>query len=282
MAQAAVGAGDRPAQDRDRALAERGRLSRGARLGGVDGRRQREAEAADAARAHLNHALAINPDHAAAHDYKGRIDAALRVDDAERAVSPRARDRSRSDAHRGDRDDREPARRARRAAPAGARAQAPAVPAARQGRHRRGDGVGAARDGSTSITSTIRRPAPAAVANAQADRAAAIPRSSRSRSARRAVAPRHARADPRGLARGARRSADRRRARAQHGRGRSRRRRVSRGLDDGRARHRRRARWRSSTSCTASRGVRLPARPLDSRCTGRCCATATTPSSSAR
>jgi tetratricopeptide (TPR) repeat protein len=41
------------------------------------------AEAADAARPHLNQALAINPDHAAAHDYKGRINAALRSDDAE-------------------------------------------------------------------------------------------------------------------------------------------------------------------------------------------------------
>lgn len=41
------------------------------------------AEAADAARPHLNQALAINPDHAAAHDYKGRISAALRSDDAE-------------------------------------------------------------------------------------------------------------------------------------------------------------------------------------------------------
>jgi tetratricopeptide (TPR) repeat protein len=40
-------------------------------------------EAADAARLHLNQALAINPDHAAAHDYKGRINAALRNDDAE-------------------------------------------------------------------------------------------------------------------------------------------------------------------------------------------------------
>jgi tetratricopeptide (TPR) repeat protein len=40
-------------------------------------------EAADAARPHLNQALAINPDHAAAHDYKGRIDAALRSDDTE-------------------------------------------------------------------------------------------------------------------------------------------------------------------------------------------------------
>jgi tetratricopeptide (TPR) repeat protein len=40
-------------------------------------------EAADAARLHLNQALAINPDHPAAHDYKGRIDAALRNDDAE-------------------------------------------------------------------------------------------------------------------------------------------------------------------------------------------------------
>jgi len=40
-------------------------------------------EAADAARLHLNQALAINPDHPAAHDYKGRIDATLRNDDAE-------------------------------------------------------------------------------------------------------------------------------------------------------------------------------------------------------
>src|SRR6185295_15582840 len=40
-------------------------------------------EAADAARLHLNQALAINPDHPAAHDYKGRINAALRNDDAE-------------------------------------------------------------------------------------------------------------------------------------------------------------------------------------------------------
>ncbi|HTR51706.1 MAG TPA: DUF4388 domain-containing protein [Kofleriaceae bacterium] len=39
-------------------------------------------QAADAARGHLNHALSIDPDHAAAHDYKGRIDAALHVDDA--------------------------------------------------------------------------------------------------------------------------------------------------------------------------------------------------------
>ena len=39
--------------------------------------------AADLARPHLNAALEINPDHAAAHDFKGRIDAALRSDDAE-------------------------------------------------------------------------------------------------------------------------------------------------------------------------------------------------------
>src|SRR5207249_879886 len=39
-------------------------------------------EAAEAARGHLNHALSIDPDHAAAHDYKGRVDAVLRVDDA--------------------------------------------------------------------------------------------------------------------------------------------------------------------------------------------------------
>ena len=40
-------------------------------------------EAADRARPHLNAALEINPDHAAAHDYKGRIDATLHSDDAE-------------------------------------------------------------------------------------------------------------------------------------------------------------------------------------------------------
>ncbi len=42
----------------------------------------RTGAAADAARGHLNQALAVNPDHAASHDYKGRIDAALRTDDA--------------------------------------------------------------------------------------------------------------------------------------------------------------------------------------------------------
>ncbi len=41
------------------------------------------AAAADGARQHLNHALSIDPDHAAAHDYKGRIDAALDADAAE-------------------------------------------------------------------------------------------------------------------------------------------------------------------------------------------------------
>jgi tetratricopeptide (TPR) repeat protein len=40
-------------------------------------------EAADVARQHLNDALEINQDHAAAHDYKGRIGAILRADDAE-------------------------------------------------------------------------------------------------------------------------------------------------------------------------------------------------------
>ncbi len=39
--------------------------------------------AADLARGHLNRALEINQDHAAAHEYKGRIDAALKDDDAE-------------------------------------------------------------------------------------------------------------------------------------------------------------------------------------------------------
>ncbi len=40
-------------------------------------------ETADQARGHLNVALAINPDHPASHDYKGRIDAMLHGDDAE-------------------------------------------------------------------------------------------------------------------------------------------------------------------------------------------------------
>ncbi len=44
---------------------------------------ERAPEAADRARPHLNAALEIDPDHAAAHDYKGQIDAALRSDDAE-------------------------------------------------------------------------------------------------------------------------------------------------------------------------------------------------------
>ena len=39
-------------------------------------------QAAETARDHLNRALSINPDHPAAHDYKGRIDAAMRTDDA--------------------------------------------------------------------------------------------------------------------------------------------------------------------------------------------------------
>ena len=41
-----------------------------------------DARAADAARPHLNRALAINPDHAAGHDFLGRIDATLGTDDA--------------------------------------------------------------------------------------------------------------------------------------------------------------------------------------------------------
>jgi tetratricopeptide (TPR) repeat protein len=40
------------------------------------------ADAALAALDHLNHALSINPDHPGAHEFKGRVDAALRVDDA--------------------------------------------------------------------------------------------------------------------------------------------------------------------------------------------------------
>lgn len=41
------------------------------------------AAAGDAARVHLNVALAINPDHAAAHDFKGRIEAKVHQDDAD-------------------------------------------------------------------------------------------------------------------------------------------------------------------------------------------------------
>ncbi|MDQ3369617.1 MAG: hypothetical protein M3680_29665, partial [Myxococcota bacterium] len=40
-------------------------------------------EAADIARRHLNAALEIDPDHGPAHDYKGRVEAALHSDDAE-------------------------------------------------------------------------------------------------------------------------------------------------------------------------------------------------------
>ena len=40
-------------------------------------------EVAEAALAHLNQALAIDPDHPAAHDYKGRIDASVRGEDAD-------------------------------------------------------------------------------------------------------------------------------------------------------------------------------------------------------
>jgi tetratricopeptide (TPR) repeat protein len=42
----------------------------------------RQAEAALSALDHLNHALSIDPDHPGAHEYKGRIDAALGVDEA--------------------------------------------------------------------------------------------------------------------------------------------------------------------------------------------------------
>jgi hypothetical protein len=42
---------------------------------------ERSPAAADAARNHLDQALSINPDHPAAHAYKGRVDAALRSDD---------------------------------------------------------------------------------------------------------------------------------------------------------------------------------------------------------
>lgn len=55
-----------------------------AALGWCEWQAGSESQAAgDAARIHLNAALAINPDHAAAHDYKGRIDARLKQDDAE-------------------------------------------------------------------------------------------------------------------------------------------------------------------------------------------------------
>ncbi|MEJ7599097.1 MAG: DUF4388 domain-containing protein [Kofleriaceae bacterium] len=44
---------------------------------------EQQADAADVARPFLNTALESNPDHAASHDYKGRIAAALRIDEAE-------------------------------------------------------------------------------------------------------------------------------------------------------------------------------------------------------
>ncbi len=44
---------------------------------------RREPAAADAARPHLNRALAVNPDHAGAHEYKGIIGAAIGTDDTE-------------------------------------------------------------------------------------------------------------------------------------------------------------------------------------------------------
>jgi CheY-like chemotaxis protein len=44
---------------------------------------RRTAQAADQARPHINQALAVNPDHVLAHEYKGIISAELRSDDAE-------------------------------------------------------------------------------------------------------------------------------------------------------------------------------------------------------
>src|SRR5437763_1207802 len=44
---------------------------------------RRTVEAADEARPHLSRALAIKPDHAIAHEYIGRIDAALGTDDVQ-------------------------------------------------------------------------------------------------------------------------------------------------------------------------------------------------------
>ena len=82
----------------------------------------------------------------AAHDYKGRIDAALRIDDAaalfhlERAIDL---DPTRIDALD---DDRGAAARSRRRPPARERVQARAVPAARQGRRGGGRGLRAPRD----------------------------------------------------------------------------------------------------------------------------------------
>lgn len=75
-----------PACDLLRAILERspGEADYHAALGWAAWRAGGESpEAADDARVHLNAALEINPDHAAAHDYKGRIDAALHNDDAE-------------------------------------------------------------------------------------------------------------------------------------------------------------------------------------------------------
>jgi tetratricopeptide (TPR) repeat protein len=52
------------------------------RNAGPEAQRAGGADAALAALDHLNHALSIDPDHPGAHEFKGRVDAALRVDDA--------------------------------------------------------------------------------------------------------------------------------------------------------------------------------------------------------
>ena len=96
----AVGAGDRPPQDRDRALARRGRLPRRARLGRVEWRRREHAEAADAARDHLNHALVDQSRSRGGARLQGPHRGRAAHRRRRGAVPPRARDRSRSGAHR--------------------------------------------------------------------------------------------------------------------------------------------------------------------------------------
>ena len=198
----------------------------------------------------------------AAHDYKGRIDAALRTDDAEALFHlERAIDLD-PVAHRGARDDR--ARCSSRAASCAATSASSSAccsgcaAAARRPRPRRGRGS----RGSTSITSTIRRRRPRRPRTRSGSRRT-TPRSPRSSSA--PSAPRRDALEPtaRRLARGARRSASRGAALVTDDAARavtstprsSPRRRWSRSAPPTR-------RWRALYEQHRVRGVALPATPL--------------------
>ncbi len=236
------------------------------------------ADVAETARDHINQALAIDPDHAAAHDYKGRIDASLHADDAEALFHLERADRSRSRARRGAVDDRGAARAARRAAPARARAQAPSVSPARQGRCARGRWLGAAREavpGSARRRDARRRRGERTRARSRR----AIRRSSSSRRARSIAARRSSRS----ARAGARRSKIRSRAPRSCARRRRAATRTPRSWP--------RRRWSRSTPPTrrwriCTRSIACTARPRRSArsaaINGRSCGTRRTRSSSAR